>query len=142
MICAADKCFLLQHPYNKRCLFHSAKNLSDKKRKAALATFLPGGEGEIRTLEPFLAVTRFPVVRPRPTRRLLQKIFSAALPRFDSLPQKKLQVNSFMQFSEFIFINFRFFDFSPYILAKCIKEQAYFLHANPRVFSPKLIKVG
>ena len=30
-----------------------------------------GGEGEIRTLEPLLTVTRFPVVRPRPTRRLL-----------------------------------------------------------------------
>ena len=31
-----------------------------------------GGEGEIRTLEPLLTVTRFPVVRPRPTRRHLQ----------------------------------------------------------------------
>ena len=34
--------------------------------------FFCGGEGEIRTLEPLLTVTRFPVVRPRPTRRLLQ----------------------------------------------------------------------
>ena len=33
--------------------------------------FLYGGEEEIRTLEPLLTVTRFPVVRPRPTRRLL-----------------------------------------------------------------------
>ena len=33
--------------------------------------FNPGGEGEIRTLEPFLAVTRFPVVRARPTTRFL-----------------------------------------------------------------------
>lgn len=35
-----------------------------------------GGEREIRTLEPFLTVTRFPVVRPRPTRRFLQKILN------------------------------------------------------------------
>lgn len=129
-----------------RALFFFGQRNKRQKKETAIFNrklpFLSGGEGEIRTLEPFMAVTRFPVVRPRPTRRLLQKIFSAALPRFDSLPQKKLQVNSFMQFSEFIFINFRFFDFSPYILAKCIKEQAYFLHANPRVFSPKLIKVG
>ena len=31
-----------------------------------------GGDGEIRTLEPLLTVTRFPVARPRPTRRHLQ----------------------------------------------------------------------
>lgn len=33
-----------------------------------------GGEGEIRTLETLLTPTRFPVARPRPTRRLLQVI--------------------------------------------------------------------
>ena len=33
-----------------------------------------GGDGEIRTLEPLLTVTRFPVVRPRPTRRHLHVI--------------------------------------------------------------------
>ena len=33
-----------------------------------------GGEGGIRTLETLLTPTRFPVVRPRPTRRLLHNI--------------------------------------------------------------------
>ena len=61
--------------------------------------FYTGGEGEIRTLEPFMAVTRFPVVRPRPTRRLLHNKYQVrSLPRFDSLSQKMPQVNSFMQF--------------------------------------------
>ena len=32
---------------------------------------LDGGEGGIRTLEPLLMVTRFPIVRARPTTRLL-----------------------------------------------------------------------
>ncbi len=32
-----------------------------------------GGEGGIRTLEPLLTVTRFPIVRARPATRLLQK---------------------------------------------------------------------
>ena len=31
-----------------------------------------GGEGEIRTLEPLLTVTRFPIARARPTTRLLR----------------------------------------------------------------------
>ena len=31
-----------------------------------------GGEGEIRTLEPLLTVTRFPIVRARPATRLLR----------------------------------------------------------------------
>ena len=34
--------------------------------------FLPGGEGEIRTLETLMGPTRFPVVRARPTTRLLR----------------------------------------------------------------------
>ena len=33
-----------------------------------------GGEGGIRTLEPLLTVTRFPIVRARPTTRLLQVV--------------------------------------------------------------------
>ena len=32
------------------------------------------GEGEIRTLEPLLTVTRFPIVRARPATRLLHNI--------------------------------------------------------------------
>ena len=41
----------------------------------SILSSLDGGDGGIRTLEPFLAVTRFPVVRPRPTRRHLQTLF-------------------------------------------------------------------
>ena len=33
-----------------------------------------GGEGGIRTLEPLLTVTRFPIVRARPATRLLQAV--------------------------------------------------------------------
>ena len=33
-----------------------------------------GGEGEIRTLEPLLTVTRFPIVRARPATRLLHSV--------------------------------------------------------------------
>ena len=36
--------------------------------------FMFGGEGGIRTLEPLLTVTRFPIVRARPTTRLLQAV--------------------------------------------------------------------
>lgn len=39
----------------------------------ALKPFCFGGGGEIRTLETLLTPTRFPVVRPRPARRLLQR---------------------------------------------------------------------
>ena len=36
--------------------------------------FMFGGEGGIRTLEPLLTVTRFPIVRARPATRLLQAV--------------------------------------------------------------------
>ena len=39
-----------------------------------VVVLLFGGEAEIRTLEALLTPTRFPVVRPRPTRRLLHNI--------------------------------------------------------------------
>ena len=42
------------------------------KKTAYSAVFLFGGEGEIRTLEPLLTVTRFPIVRARPATRLLR----------------------------------------------------------------------
>ena len=45
------------------------------KNKRAILTYhsiVFGGEGEIRTLEPLLTVTRFPIVRARPATRLLQ----------------------------------------------------------------------
>ena len=41
---------------------------------ASIPVTLYGGDGEIRTLEPLLTVTRFPVVRPRPTRRHLHVV--------------------------------------------------------------------
>ena len=75
------------------------KSLENTGFFSIFKAFFLGGEGEIRTLEPFMAVTRFPVVRPRPTRRLLHNKYQVRfLPRFDSLSQKMPQVNSFMQF--------------------------------------------
>ena len=44
------------------------------KKTAIQAVFMFGGEGEIRTLEPLLTVTRFPIVRARPATRLLHRI--------------------------------------------------------------------
>lgn len=54
------------------------ENIQEKSRlkQNEFKRLLNGGEREIRTLEPFLTVTRFPVVRPRPTRRFLQKILN------------------------------------------------------------------
>ena len=56
----------------------SAKNssylillLRAKQKTTRLGGFCFGGEGGIRTLEPLLMVTRFPIVRARPTTRLL-----------------------------------------------------------------------
>ena len=93
--------FIRTNPFSP-CFPEKKKSCDPKDHR----TF--GGEGEIRTLEPFMAVTRFPVVRPRPTRRLLHDKYEVRFsPRFDSLPQKLPQVNSFMQFSEFIFIFLR-----------------------------------
>ena len=51
-----------------------------KRKSTASAVLNPGGEGEIRTLEPFLAVTRFPVVRARPTTRLLHVLSFCRFP--------------------------------------------------------------
>ena len=45
-----------------------------KKKKPLTRLFLFGGDGEIRTLEPLLTVTRFPIVRPRPARRHLRTV--------------------------------------------------------------------
>ena len=61
-------------PYNT---LPSLAMLENHKRKSTASAVLnPGGEGEIRTLEPLLTVTRFTVVRPRPTRRLLHTLFT------------------------------------------------------------------
>ena len=47
-------------------------NLAPPTKKATLSGGFVGGEGEIRTLEPLLTVTRFPIVRARPATRLLR----------------------------------------------------------------------
>ena len=49
-------------------LFESLHQITtESKRTHPLdGFFLIGGDGEIRTLELFVAVTRFPIVRPRP----------------------------------------------------------------------------
>ena len=55
--------------------FFAASNLYcilRQMKKDAFGVLSFGGEGEIRTLEPFVAVTRFPIVRARPTTRLLR----------------------------------------------------------------------
>ena len=61
--------FSLSH----REVFLACSNLSLRQRKkGAIGTLCVGGEGEIRTLEPLLTVTRFPIVRARPATRLLR----------------------------------------------------------------------
>ena len=49
--------------------------------------FANGGEGEIRTLETLMRPTRFPVVRARPTTRLLQ-VGSTIQKRYELVPKK------------------------------------------------------
>ena len=56
----------------------SEVRISLRNKKAPLLRCSFGGEGEIRTLEPLLTVTRFPVVRARPTTRLLHISFFAS----------------------------------------------------------------
>ncbi len=61
--------FSLSH----REVFLACSKLSLRQRKkGAIGTLCVGGEGEIRTLEPLLTVTRFPIVRARPATRLLR----------------------------------------------------------------------
>ncbi len=45
-----------------------------KEKPPAMGGFSFGGEGGIRTLEPLLMFTRFPIVRARPTTRLLHRL--------------------------------------------------------------------
>ena len=47
-------------------------SFSAKNKKHPFGCFVSGGEGGIRTLEPLLMVTRFPIVRARPATRLLR----------------------------------------------------------------------
>ena len=60
----------------------SCSNLSRQRKKPPIWVAFVGGEGEIRTLEPLLTVTRFPIVRARPATRLLRNC-SASQTLFD-----------------------------------------------------------
>ena len=60
--------------------------LSSRKTKTApKGRFCFGGEGGIRTLERFVAVTRFPIVRARPATRLLQTIYFNVILRYQNI---------------------------------------------------------
>ena len=72
---------LLCHIYAKRpqetarfAKVKNAENPHEQRKNPHFCGFFFGGDGEIRTLEPLLTVTRFPVVRPRPTRRHLHVV--------------------------------------------------------------------
>ena len=60
------------------------------------SSFFVGGEGEIRTLEPLLTVTRFPIVRARPTTRLLH-VFGVVLCDSNIITQNISFVNTFFK---------------------------------------------
>ena len=64
---------VLRKPHGQRV---SLKPKQKAKTSRFLSTlrFLFGGEGGIRTLEPLLTVTRFPIVRARPATRLLHRV--------------------------------------------------------------------
>ncbi len=62
-------CFLnASDPHGFESLFDDKKQINHPIG----VVYLFGGEGGIRTLEPLLMVTRFPIVRARPTTRLLR----------------------------------------------------------------------
>ena len=62
-------------------------SLRQRKKPPFWVAFV-GGEGEIRTLEPLLTVTRFPIVRARPATRLLQVLAVVALrPNYNTTKQ-------------------------------------------------------
>ena len=52
--------------------FSPKKRLKKENRQARKCLPISGGEGGIRTLEPLLTITRFPIVRARPATRLLR----------------------------------------------------------------------
>ena len=52
----------------------TAPSPQNKRAPPYGSALLFGGEGGIRTLEPLLTVTRFPIVRARPATRLLQAV--------------------------------------------------------------------
>ena len=64
--------------------------------------FTNGGDGEIRTLEPLLTVTRFPIVRPRPARRHL-RMSAVSSTVFNSIYQNVKFCNLFRK----VFLKFR-----------------------------------
>ena len=75
----------------------SCANAPYKESSLGYKLLFSGGEGEIRTLEPLLTVTRFPVVRPRPTRRLLHEYCRHYRADSYMIPQKEEFVKGFLK---------------------------------------------
>ena len=64
---------ILNRFLNAKCPLRLRISLISLKQKSThKGAFCFGGDGEIRTLEPLLTVTRFPIVRARPTTRHLR----------------------------------------------------------------------
>ena len=61
-------------------------SLRQRKKPPSWVAFV-GGEGEIRTLEPLLTVTRFPIVRARPATRLLHFYGVVVRPNYNTTKQ-------------------------------------------------------
>ncbi len=79
------------------CKISSELSFSANEKSHPFGWLSVGGEGEIRTLEPLLTVTRFPIVRPRPARRLLHFVL-------------RLQYHiTIFFFCQYVFSNFLFF---------------------------------
>ena len=82
-------------PHFARRLHTNPSDWIEKSKSCDL--LFSGGEGEIRTLEPLLTVTRFPVVRPRPTRRLLHEYCRHYRADSYMIPQKEEFVKGFLK---------------------------------------------
>ena len=72
-------------------------SFSAKTKTTPKGGFSFGGEGGIRTLEPLLMVTRFPIVRARPTTRLLR---IGRRPLYNDFGKKSSIFFSFYKFSQ------------------------------------------
>ena len=93
---------------------HSSHSIKHKRHHLTVMPFMFGGEGGIRTLEPLLTVTRFPIVRARPTTRLLQVVkYRRSLERLAIIINLsalvKVQTTTFLSFLKILF------DFVPLI---------------------------
>ena len=81
----------IYHPFRQERI-----SLKNDKFLSKLVVF-HGGEGGIRTLEPLLMVTRFPIVRARPTTRLLH---IGRRPLYNDFGKKSSIFFSFYKFSQ------------------------------------------